>query len=125
MDGMPKTSDIVKSILLRDSMSKFESKIWKTIGGEKNMWGFVPQWPLSGYIIDFYSETYRVALECDGPHHVMSDERRRHDTKREARLLELGVPTLHITPAMLVTGSSADLIDYIQNFLASLPNIDD
>jgi very-short-patch-repair endonuclease len=108
---------ILTAALLRWSgLNGFEKKVWKLLGEKKNPWGFIPQFPLHGYILDFYSSIYNVALEIDGPVHV---NRRKADRRREKVLLNHGIKTLHITPADLRLGGSVKTLEYIQNFMLS------
>jgi very-short-patch-repair endonuclease len=110
---------ILTAALLRNQKLKgLEKKVWSLIGERRNPWRFIPQFPMHGYILDFYApEPYKVALEVDGPAHV---NRREHDFKREKILLSQGIRTMHITAADLNIRGSVKVLEYIQNFMNSV-----
>ena len=110
---------LTAAIIRRGGMTGLEKKVFTLLGGKGSPWGFIPQFPLHGYILDFYSPEWKVAVEADGPVHV---NRKAADAKREQILLGYGVRTLHITPADIRLNGAVKNLEYIQNFmLAALP----
>jgi very-short-patch-repair endonuclease len=104
----------VRSRLLRDNMSSFESKIWKLIGKENNPWDLLRQIPVAGYYLDFYSPTHMACIEADGPDHLKTAV---HDAKRDKELRKRNIRTLRITPADFQRGRPLDILTMITNFI--------
>ena len=61
---------------------------------------FRRQHPFGPYILDFYCDRVRLAVEVDGGYHHL-EERRRQDAARDAWVAHQGVRTLRL-PARLV-----------------------
>ena len=102
------------SYWLRVNMTGLERKVWKFLGAEENQWGFVRQWPLRGYYLDFFSHKHNVGLEADGPDHV---RQLAADRQRDAHLLKSGVRVYHVTPADFVKFGNTKMLGYIQDFV--------
>ncbi len=82
---------------LRKAMSPPEAALWihlrdKRLNGLK----FRRQHPLGPYILDFYCDAARLAVEVDGGvHHT--EAQAAHDTCRDRWLAEQGVRTLRVS----------------------------
>lgn len=116
---LPSTDDVGASshdrfvAWMKSNPTSLEKRVWKLLGGEKNVWGFVPQAPLHGYIVDFLSEEYKLIIEADGPNHIKTGEQ---DMARDAALEKAGYLTLRLTPGDFSIATNTmlfDLIDYM------------
>jgi very-short-patch-repair endonuclease len=86
---------------LRRPMTPQELGLWlrvknRQLGGFK----FRRQHPIGPYILDFYCAQVRLAVEIDGQSH-WSAEQERHDVRRDAYLLEIGIETLRLSAESL------------------------
>ncbi|MGH6957977.1 MAG: endonuclease domain-containing protein [Caulobacteraceae bacterium] len=82
---------------LRREMTAPEARLWaslrrKAAGGFR----FRRQHPLGPYVLDFYCDSARLAVEVDGLIHATEDRPQR-DARRDAWLASQGVRTLRIT----------------------------
>ena len=99
MDAPRITKDRAKT--LRHQMSLPEVLLWKALkGGAIDRLRFRKQHPLGPYILDFYCDAAKLAVEVDGASHGTEDRPER-DARRDARLAEQGIATLRL-PASLV-----------------------
>jgi len=85
----------------RQTMTKSEAILWQALragrlGGRK----FRRQHPVGPYVLDFYCDAARLAVEVDGGVHEW-DDRQLSDAVRDAWLAQRGVRTLRL-PARLV-----------------------
>jgi len=72
-------------------MTDAERKLWRNLrdrlfSGAK----FRRQYPVTGYILDFYCPDCKLAIELDGNEHALP-ERMAYDKKRDDKLNELGI----------------------------------
>jgi len=95
----------------RISMTKFEKKVWKLLGGDDNPWRFQCQVPKFGYVLDFYSEQFMLCIEADGPAH---QKQLAADNARDVALAKMGIQTLRIVPADFVEHTAQQLFDLIE-----------
>ena len=99
MDGSRITKDRAKA--LRRSMSLPEVLLWKALkGGAVDRLHFRKQHPIGPYILDFYCDAAKLAVEVDGATHGTEDRPERDD-RRDAWLAAQGIATLRL-PASLV-----------------------
>jgi very-short-patch-repair endonuclease len=78
---------------LRKESTKGEIILWKHIRNKTLSIQFHRQVPVDNYIIDFYSQELRLAIEIDGASH--DDEQvSRNDIIRQTRLESLGIQFL-------------------------------
>jgi very-short-patch-repair endonuclease len=94
-----------------------ELKLWKILGKEDGPWGFIPQFTMSGYLLDFFSPTCNICLEADGPEHT---HRKAHDAQRDKVLAEQGVRTLRISAGDLNIYTPHAIISLIESFIAQV-----
>ncbi len=106
-----------QSVSLRENMSGFEKKVWKFIGKHENPWGFLRQWPVDGYFLDFWTQHFNLCLEADGPHHVL---RRADDLKRDKVLAKKGIRTIRLTPADFQRHSLGEMFIYVRNAIENV-----
>ena len=58
---------------LRENRTTAEAKVWRWLRGRKLIgWKFRRQYPIGTYILDFYCNALRLAIELDGVGHVSS-----------------------------------------------------
>jgi very-short-patch-repair endonuclease len=99
MDGPRLTKDRAKA--LRRTMSLPEVLPWKALkGGAIDRLRFRKQHPLGPYILDFYCDAAKLAVEVDGASHGTGDRPVR-DERRDAWLAAQGIATLRL-PASLI-----------------------
>lgn len=100
MDAPRATKDRAKS--LRRQMSLPEVLLWKAIKGRR-LQGlhFRRQHPIGPYVLDFYCEAERLAVEVDGSSHDFGDRPER-DQRRDAWLLAQGVTTLRLSASLIL-----------------------
>ena len=99
MDGSRVTKDLAKA--LRRTMSLPEVLLWKAIkGGAVDRLHFRKQHPIGPYILDFYCDAAKLAVEVDGASHGAGDRPVR-DERRDAWLAAQGIATLRL-PASLI-----------------------
>ena len=92
MDAPKRT--ITRARGLRRELSPPEVKLWAVLPrrGPDGL-RFRRQHPLGPYVIDFYCDAAKLAVEVDGANH---DERAGRDARRDRWLAEQGVATLRI-----------------------------
>ena len=99
----------------RQAMTKFEKKVWKTLGDKQNPWLFFPQVEICGFIVDFYTPLFRVVLEADGPDH---DRQIHQDRVRDLAILKRkNIRTLRLTPLDLGSYTAQDLYRLVDTFV--------
>jgi very-short-patch-repair endonuclease len=81
---------------LRRQMSPAEARLWSALRGRAaDGLRFRRQHPIGPYVLDFYCDSARLAVEVDGYAHLMGDRPKR-DGRRDAWLAERGIRTLRI-----------------------------
>jgi very-short-patch-repair endonuclease len=82
---------------LRKNQPEAEHIMWKALRNRKlNNWKFRRQHPISeGFILDFYCVETKVAIELDGAHHQLN-EQKEYDKNRTEFLEELGIRIIRI-----------------------------
>ncbi len=113
-EGMMATPSGRFAMISTVNLTKFEKKVWTFLGKNLNPWGFQIQVDKFGYLLDFYSDRYLLAIEADGPDHV---GRVQDDMHRDQVLLERGIRTLRLQPVDFVRNSRNQLIDLIEEFI--------
>jgi very-short-patch-repair endonuclease len=112
MDAPRTTKDNAKA--LRRQMSLPEVLLWQGIKGRK-LQGlhFRKQHPLGPYVLDFYCEALRLAVEVDGASHGFGDRPQR-DERRDAWLAAQGIATLRLSASLILE----DVDDATRSILA-------
>jgi very-short-patch-repair endonuclease len=100
MDAPRTTKDQAKA--LRRQMSLPEVLLWRAITGRK-LQGlqFRKQHPIGPYVLDFYCDALRLAVEVDGASHGLGDRPQR-DERRDAWLRAQGIATLRLSAALIL-----------------------
>jgi very-short-patch-repair endonuclease len=119
MDAPRTTKDFAKS--LRRQMSLPEVLLWRAIKGRKlNGLQFRKRHPIGPYVLDFYCDAARLAVEVDGGSHDFGDRPER-DERRDAWMLERGVRTLRLSASLIL----ADVDDAARTIIAHIEGGDD
>jgi len=94
---------------LRHRQTEAEAKLWsllrnRQVKGKK----FRRQHAIAGYVVDFYCNECKVAIELDGNFHVDAESRAR-DKSRTASLNEIGIVILRFWNADVMKDSTTVL----------------
>ena len=110
----PKLKELARQ--LRNNATKSEIKVWQQLKG-KRMYGydFHRQKPIDNYIVDFFCNKLKLAIECDGYSHQLPEVWEK-DVKKEQRLNELGVTVLRFSDDMIMNDIS-NVIRCIENYI--------
>ena len=100
MDGSRVAKDRAKT--LRRAMSLPEVLLWKAIKGRQvDGLHFRKQHPVGPYVLDFYCDAEKLAIEVDGSSHSFG-ERPERDERRGAWLAAQGIATLRLSAALIL-----------------------
>jgi very-short-patch-repair endonuclease len=114
MDGSRITKDRAKA--LRRAMSLPEVLLWKAIKGRQvDGLHFRKQHPVGPYVLDFYCDAAKLAIEVDGSSHDFGDRPER-DERRDAWLAAQGIATLRMS-AVLILRDVDDAVRAIRGWL--------
>ena len=94
----PASGTVRTSRRLRKDMTLPEVMLWKHLRQRPNGLKFRRQHPSGPFILDFYCNDARLAVEVDGMAHDLGDRPAR-DKARDARLGENGIETMRIAAA--------------------------
>jgi very-short-patch-repair endonuclease len=116
MDGSRITKDRAKA--LRRTLSLPEVLLWKAIkGGAVDRLHFRKQHPIGAYVLDFYCDAAKLAIEVDGASHGAGDRPLR-DERRDAWLAAQGIATLRLPAALILRDVDAavrTIVGYLQH----------
>jgi very-short-patch-repair endonuclease len=110
----PQSGTIDKARKLRREMSLPEGLLWRELRARPSGLKFRRQHPSGAYVLDFFCNDARLAIEIDGESHSMGD-RPAHDAARDAWFAKADIATLRI-PAREVL---ADLVAVVQGIVAA------
>jgi very-short-patch-repair endonuclease len=100
MDAPRTTKD--HALRLRRTLSLPEGLLWRAIKGRKlKGLHFRKQHPIGPYVLDFYCDAHRLAVEVDGGSHGFGDRPAR-DERRDAWLLAQGIETLRLAASLIL-----------------------
>jgi very-short-patch-repair endonuclease len=92
-----KRPDIDKSRLLRKNQTDAERKLWSLLRNRHvSDAKFRRQFPVSGYILDFYSPKYKLCIEADGGQHY-NESGRASDEIRTQVLSKVGIKVIRFS----------------------------
>jgi very-short-patch-repair endonuclease len=78
---------------LRKNRTTAEAKVWRWLRNRKVIgWKFRRQYPIGTYILDFYCNALRLAIELDGFGHVPS-----RDSFRTSVLQRYGIAVIRLS----------------------------
>jgi len=98
-----KRKNIGKCKTLRRNQTDAEKKLWAALRNRK-LAGvkFRRQFPIGGYILDFYAPEYGLGIEADGGQHY-EDTRKQRDEVRTRELSKLGVEIIRFSDRDILT----------------------
>ncbi len=107
MDGPRETKAFAKK--LRRDLSLPEVIIWQNLRGRR-LEGiyFRRQHPMGKYVLDFFCDEAKLAIEIDGQQHTLGD-RPQHDAERDAWFAARGIETLRIPAVEVLVDPSGPL----------------
>jgi len=112
-----KRSNIERSRNLRKNQTDAEKKLWTILRNRQiNGVKFRRQFPVGGYILDFYCPDYRLAIEADGGQHY-ENKVKDQDDLRTRELNNLGIEMIRFTDREILTNSDG-VVEAIQNAIA-------
>ena len=107
----PPKSTIARAKQLRRTLTLPEVILWQAIRRQRLGARFRRQHPVGPYVLDFYCEEARLAVEVDGVIHEHPD-RIRHDARRTAWLNQRGITVFRI--------AARDILGNLEGVLVSL-----
>ena len=112
-----KRINIERSRNLRKNQTDAEKKLWTLLRNRQlNGVKFRRQFPVGGYILDFYCPDYRLAIEADGGQHY-ENKVKDQDDLRTRELNNLGIEMIRFTDREILTNSDG-VVEAIQNAIA-------
>jgi very-short-patch-repair endonuclease len=88
----PKLKELARR--LRDNSTKSEIRLWQYLKGKKMMgYDFHRQKPVDNFILDFFCNKLKLAIELDGYTHTF-EEIVEKDILKQERVKELGITVL-------------------------------
>ena len=103
------TITVKRARRMRQALSPPELALWSQIKGRKlEGIAFRRQHPVGVYILDFYCEAARLAVEIDGFSHGVGDAPA-YDARRDAWLREQGIDTLRLSARAIMDDLGAML----------------
>jgi len=92
-----KRNNIERCRNLRRNQTEAEKKLWSVLRNRQlNGVKFRRQFPVGGYIVDFYCPEYKLGIEADGGQHYQ-DEWKVRDELRTITLNNLGVEVIRFS----------------------------
>jgi very-short-patch-repair endonuclease len=89
-------------------MTPPEARLWVALGRKTQGLRFRRQHPIGPYILDFYCDAAKLAVEVDGQSHWLGNAQRR-DAERDAWLELRGVRTLRLSASLVLGDLDAAL----------------
>jgi len=97
----PKTT-VSRARALRRRMTPPEARLWVALRRKAQGLRFRRQHPIGPFVLDFYCESARLAVEVDGQAHWLGDAQL-HDIERDAWLQLQGVRTLRLSASLVLS----------------------
>ena len=79
---------------MRRQATDHEQLVWRTVCGRRKLYKFGRQYPIGTYVLDFYCEALKLAIEVDGESH---DENAAYDASRSAELAGYGITVVRVS----------------------------
>jgi very-short-patch-repair endonuclease len=119
------TITVKRARRMRQALSPPELALWSQIKGRKlEGFAFRRQHPVGVYILDFYCEAARLAVEVDGQSHGVGDAPA-YDARRDAWLREQGIDTLRLPASSVMDnlgGVLGMILDEVRQRAPSVPS---
>ena len=116
----PKARTVKKARTLRRELSLPEGLLWRELRKRPNGLKFRRQHPSGPYILDFFCNDGRLAIEIDGEAHAMGN-RPEADATRDAWMANAGIATLRIPARAVLTDLDAVVRFIVHECTARLP----
>jgi very-short-patch-repair endonuclease len=108
MDGPQETKAFARK--LRRELTLPEVVIWQAVRGQRlEGFRFRRQHPIGPYVLDFYCDAAKLAVEIDGDWHGMGDQPER-DSARDAWFAARGIETLRISARELLEEADGAIV---------------
>ena len=108
-----------KARQLRNNSTKSEIKLWCCLKGKQFFgYDFHRQKPIDNYIVDFFCNRLKLAIECDGYSHQL-EEVYNKDVQKTARLNSFGISVLRFSDNQILEDLNNVLVAieiYIREF---------
>ncbi|NUO09951.1 MAG: endonuclease domain-containing protein, partial [Candidatus Brocadia sp.] len=110
----PKLKELARK--LRNNGTKSEIKLWQYLKGKKMMgYDFHRQKPIDSFIVDFFCNKLKLAVELDGYTHTF-EETAKKDTLKQERLNALGITVLRFCDEDVMKNIEGVLVSYKKYF---------
>ncbi|MEE1962564.1 endonuclease domain-containing protein [Allomuricauda taeanensis] len=120
----PKLKELARQ--LRNNATRSEVLLWQKLKRDQmHGYDFHRQKPIDEYIVDFFCNRLRLAIEVDGYSHEILEVWEK-DVKKTNRLNELGIHVLRFSDHQVFKDMEnvlRTIEDYISNFEATPPSI--
>lgn len=116
----PRAGTVTKARTLRRKLSLPEGLMWRELWKRPNGLKFRRQHPSGPYILDFFCNDARLAIEIDGDAHAMGN-RPTADAKRDAWTAHAGIATLRIPARQVLADLDAAIRFIVDECTARLP----
>ncbi|SMF61969.1 endonuclease domain-containing protein [Allosphingosinicella indica] len=97
---------------LRRKMTLPEVLLWQRLRLRPGGWKFRRQHPCGRFVLDFYCDAARLAIEVDGMAHDGVTARER-DAARDVWLAEQGIATVRVTAAEVLADADAVTVEIV------------
>ena len=117
------TISLKRARRMRQALTPPELALWAALKGRQlSGYAFRRQHPVEPYILDFYCEAARLAIEVDGAAHAMPDAAR-YDQRRDDFLRRRGIDTLRISASLILRDRSAALALILDEVRRRAPSV--
>lgn len=117
------TINLKRARRLRQSLTPPEVALWVRLKGRQlEGFGFRRQHVVEPYILDFYCEAARLAIEVDGQAHSAPDSVA-HDARRDAFLRHRGIETLRLPASLVLDDVTAALSRILEAVRRRAPSV--
>lgn len=117
------TISLKRARRMRQALSPPELALWAALKGRQlGGYAFRRQHPVEPYILDFYCEAARLAVEVDGAGHSTPDAIR-YDERRDEFLKGRGIDTLRLSAALILRDRSAALATILEELRRRAPSV--
>ena len=108
-----KRQNVQRSRELRRNQTDAEKRLWDVLRN-RQFFGvkFRRQFPISQYILDFYSPQFKLGIEADGGHHYASEGKEK-DQRRTEELSKMGIKILRFSDCEILNNSDG-VVETIQ-----------
>lgn len=101
-------STVSRARSLRRRMTPPEARLWVALRRKAQGLRFRRQHPVGPYVLDFYCDAAKLAVEVDGQMHWI-DDRQDRDAERDTWLALRGIRTLRISAGLIFEDLDAAL----------------